>query len=295
MKCQVCGNESGKYVLCKACNLEKEKGLVAKCNKCNQWHYVSQPCAAQTSPVAGDSYVYEAKPVLISKNESGYYDAIKTALPEGCIAFPQINLAAFVTRVDNTRFHNELFRNVDFLIVNAEYKPLIVIEINDQTHLTAERGERDEKVKNICDEAGIPVISLWTSYGVNEEYIKKKIDETMASLPIPRVHHFDSAPNKADSEKPAAKSNDSGCYVATCVYGSYDCPQVWTLRRYRDHTLAKAWYGRAFIRIYYKISPALVNRFGNADSFKRVWKHQLDRLVTKLNNKGVEDTRYIDA
>lgn len=36
-----------------------------------------------------------------------------------------------------------------------------------------------------------------------------------------------------------------GCYVATAVYGSYDCPQVWTLRRYRDYTLAETWYGRA--------------------------------------------------
>lgn len=27
-----------------------------------------------------------------------------------------------------------------------------------------------------------------------------------------------------------------GCYVATCVYGSYDCPEVWTLRRFRDYS-----------------------------------------------------------
>lgn len=33
-----------------------------------------------------------------------------------------------------------------------------------------------------------------------------------------------------------------GCYVATAVYGSYDCPQVWTLRRFRDNTLAATWY-----------------------------------------------------
>ena len=30
--------------------------------------------------------------------------------------------------------------------------------------------------------------------------------------------------------------NTGGCYVATCIYGSYDCPQVWTLRRYRDYS-----------------------------------------------------------
>ena len=28
-----------------------------------------------------------------------------------------------------------------------------------------------------------------------------------------------------------SNSNSGGCYVATAVYGSYDCPEVWTLRR----------------------------------------------------------------
>lgn len=63
-----------------------------------------------------------------------------------------------------------------------------------------------------------------------------------------------------------------GCYVATAVYGSYDCPQVWTLRRYRDCTLSKTWYGRAFIGIYYAVSPTLVKWFGHTDGFKKMWK-----------------------
>ena len=44
-------------------------------------------------------------------------------------------------------------------------------------------------------------------------------------------------------------TKSGGCYVATAVYGSYDCPQVWTLRRFRDYTLAGSWYGRTFIHI----------------------------------------------
>ena len=47
--------------------------------------------------------------------------------------------------------------------------------------------------------------------------------------------------------KNSEQQSTSGCYVATAVYGSYDCPQVWTLRRFRDDTLAETWYGRAFI------------------------------------------------
>ena len=54
-------------------------------------------------------------------------------------------------------------------------------------------------------------------------------------------------------------STGNGCYIATAVYGSYDCPEVWTLRRYRDNELAKTWYGRAFIHSCYAISPTFEN------------------------------------
>lgn len=95
---------------------------------------------------------------------------------------------------------------------------------------------------------------------------------------------------------PAAgnKQSSGGCYVATCVYGSYDCPQVWTLRRYRDETLGATWYGRAFICIYYAISPTLVKWFGHTKWFKKMWKGKLDRMVKKLQDKGVENTPYAD-
>lgn len=85
-----------------------------------------------------------------------------------------------------------------------------------------------------------------------------------------------------------------GCYVATAVYGSYDCPQVWTLRRFRDNTLAETWYGRAFIKTYYAISPTLVKWFGETAWFKNMWKGKLDRMVEKLQSEGVEDTPYED-
>lgn len=168
-------------------------------------------------------------------------------------------------RTDNARLHNELFRNVDFLITDVEYQPKIIIEINDQSHLTAERKERDEKVKKICEKAGIPILKLWTSYGINPEYIKSRIDETLSQLPVARIHHFSQAPIPqqpvATIQQSTAKKKGE-CYIATCVYGSYDCPEVWVLRRFRDNKLSKRYLGRAFIRGYYALSPTFVKWFG---------------------------------
>ena len=90
------------------------------------------------------------------------------------------------------------------------------------------------------------------------------------------------------------QKDTGGCYVATAIYGSYDCPQVWTLRRYRDYTLAKTWYGRAFIHTYYAISPTIVKWFGHTECFKKMWRGKLDRMVENLKANGIEDTPYED-
>lgn len=97
-----------------------------------------------------------------------------------------------------------------------------------------------------------------------------------------------------DYERQKNQNNHNGCYIATCVYGSYDCPEVWTLRRFRDCILDKTWYGRLFIKCYYAISPKLVKKFGNKKWFKMFWRKCLDNMVFKFNQQGIEDTQYID-
>lgn len=99
---------------------------------------------------------------------------------------------------------------------------------------------------------------------------------------------------KQDSTYIPPEVKTGGCYVATAVYGSYDCPQVWTLRRYRDYTLAKTWHGRAFIRLYYAVSPTIVKIFGNNSAFRKFWKARLDKMVAGLQSEGVSDKPYKD-
>ena len=85
-----------------------------------------------------------------------------------------------------------------------------------------------------------------------------------------------------------------GCYVATSVYGSYDCPEVWTLRRFRDNVLAETWYGRLFIRAYYAVSPTAVKLFGDSEWFQSFFRDRLDKLVSDLQEDGFESAPYED-
>ncbi|SMC61919.1 CFI-box-CTERM domain-containing protein [Papillibacter cinnamivorans] len=89
-------------------------------------------------------------------------------------------------------------------------------------------------------------------------------------------------------------SKKDGCYIATAIYGSYDCPEVWTLRRFRDYRLKQTAPGRAFVRCYYAVSPTLVKWFGGVNWLKRLVRYILNRLVSSLKAKGVEDTSYND-
>ncbi len=117
--------------------------------------------------------------------------------------------------------------------------------------------------------------------------------ENIASPEIKRKYESEKA-KAASKAAYEAQQKKSGCYIATAVYGSYDCPQVWILRRYRDNQLAKTRCGRAFIRTYYAVSPTLVKWFGDTKWFRKLWKGKLDRMVENLNAQGVENTPYQD-
>ena len=157
-------------------------------------------------------------------------------------------------------------------------------------------GDNVDSLFDDYDELHTVAAAAWTS-GIDKHcrlasgLVHPELHKDTIMQYVGKVQQYDSS-----YQAPTINTDTTsgGCYVATAVYGSYDCPQVWTLRRYRDYTLAETWHGRAFIRIYYAVSPTLVKWFGHTEWFKKLWKGRLDRMVEKLKNNGVEDTPYND-
>ncbi len=149
-----------------------------------------------------------------------------------------------------------------------------------------------EKYSEIAVRIWKYVIEYETRCFVNNKYVR--IGTYFENKVKKHISEYEEKIRKYDSSyQPQLKSSE-GCYIATAVYGSYDCPQVWTLRRYRDYSLAKTWYGRSFIRTYYAISPTLVKWFGHTQLFQSIGRNLLDKKVQQLNANGVENTRYYD-
>ncbi len=72
------------------------------------------------------------------------------------------------------------------------------------------------------------------------------VSEVVSATPLPTT---DFAELYAGS---GGKEQGGFCFVATELYGSYDHPDVRTLRRFRDEVLARSAAGRAFIAWYYR-------------------------------------------
>ena len=86
--------------------------------------------------------------------------------------------------------------------------------------------------------------------------------------------------NIAASSK--TSSSGSGCYIATMVYGSYEAPEVLTLRSYRDTVLSKNSTGRLFIKCYYKYSPLFVEKFRDQKTIHRIVRTMLDSIIRRI-------------
>ncbi len=122
---------------------------------------------------------YVAKP-LLTKTEIQYYNAIKHVLGNYNRKYylkEQITLASIIKKEPETKYANELFKILDFGIFDENYNIIVAIEINDSTHYRQDRIERDKKVKAILDQARIPLITLWTDYNINYDYIYNRLND----------------------------------------------------------------------------------------------------------------------
>lgn len=57
----------------------------------------------------------------------------------------QTSLVSLVDKLNYNSYRNELFRIVDFVIADKEFSPLVVIELNDSSHLARRQTRARQK------------------------------------------------------------------------------------------------------------------------------------------------------
>lgn len=114
---------------------------------------------------------------LMTKSEKEFYNKIKTLEQEIPVKIiPQVNLAAIIDKKGNSKYRNELFRNIDFGIFDQDLNDiLLLVELNDSTHFLKKRKKRDESVKRICVKSNIKLITFYTNKPNEIHYVCERI------------------------------------------------------------------------------------------------------------------------
>ena len=144
-----------------------------------------------------------------------------------------------------------------------------------------------------CDDGNGSAFANQAIEKVRTEQLKSKLRDSVYSNSdaISQAETVDDRDNlHSESSLNKDKSNEEspgkeGCYIATAVYGSYDAPEVLVLRKFRDEILAKSFWGRWFIRVYYRFSPSIARRLKRANRVNRFVRSILDKLVMGIKRK----------
>lgn len=128
------------------------------------------------SPSYNHEAYYEIKNYL-TPNEFAFYHKLLN-VNENFIIIPQVPLSSIVKKV-NGKYQNELNRIIDFGIFDKNFRLLLLVELNDASHNQINRRDRDLKVKKILDDCFIKLLTFYTKYPNEQEYITKRINNAL--------------------------------------------------------------------------------------------------------------------
>lgn len=140
---------------------------------------ITTPENAKISNTSTSENKYYKRKFLTEK-EKEFLRILNNLFSNKYIIQPQVPLRMLIKKENEDIFNtyaNELNRYIDFGIFNKDYEILALVELNDVTHKEYERHQRDIKVKNICEQAQIPLITFWTYGKQTNEDIKYIIEK----------------------------------------------------------------------------------------------------------------------
>jgi len=122
---------------------------------------------------------YTKKNFLTACEKDFYKKLVEATKDLGIIVREQIALGSVIDKINKEEYRSELNRLIDFGIFDNNFNLLLLIELNDKTHERLDRQARDARVKAICNDAGIKIITFYTKYPNEIQYIRQRIKDNL--------------------------------------------------------------------------------------------------------------------
>ena len=112
-------------------------------------------------------YPYIKRKSILTDAEKKLYKVLVRRLPDKVVIFSKVRLADIVninetvTR-DSTAFRKIAYKHVDFVILSSNLDLICVVELDDFTHDTCTRMERDKFVEEVLRQCGIQIYRIKT-------------------------------------------------------------------------------------------------------------------------------------
>lgn len=132
-------------------------------------------------------YHYARKYFLMTPRERVFYKRLEVIFAGDCYIFPQVRLNDLLhTNQRNgssskyARWHVDR-RSVDYVVCDRSFYVKLAIELDDCTHDTPERVERDLEVQRIFAEAGIRLMRCRNVQSLSDIELKREIQQAFRS------------------------------------------------------------------------------------------------------------------
>jgi very-short-patch-repair endonuclease len=129
-------------------------------------------------------YPYKLTPSLLTASEAAFYVALLLAAGQRYVVFAKVRLADLCRDLDrwaDTRAFNQVSsKHVDFVLCDAAtFRPVLAVELDDRSHLRANRHDRDALVDRIFRTMGLGVYRQWVRRTYDPAAIARGIEEAL--------------------------------------------------------------------------------------------------------------------
>lgn len=202
---------------------------------------------------------------------------------------------AIQTRYDNPNagiiFSQTLFELFFLLkLISDFYNPDSIVRVYLESRLVQISNELDE-YEQVLDRNDLEKYGNIKSYARAVESNVRQHQDLLSSLnPIKEESDevfktIRKVLSKISSEKICPLTlEDSGCFIATAVYGDYFHADIDTFREFRDRVLMKTFLGGLLVKVYYKIGPQAARYVSSRFYTKKILKFLLEHLASVIRS-----------